>query len=702
MMGHVSSHRLGRLALVVLAYTWLPTACVNKPKEFIPPVPVDGGLPERRLMDSQPVKPDTAASDGVTDGGPGTGAEAGTDALSGVMTVTIESPMAGSIHRITDSFRPLVTVVLTLPDVQGSADTVTEVTASVDNDGTKGKGPSAALTQAGLERTPETNISTHRFLDTPVDISMLPSAEYELTVVAKTLNNLRATAKVKFFVDRGPNIAIRTPVEKAYYRASAPVDVTITEPLSISRPLKSVGMTIGQTTLVPKQGPGADQYSATILFKDYNPTLQGDQVLTVRAINNNGTVSEVRRRFVADDEGPVITSTIPAVGSLIGNVITISAVVKDPAGVLASSVVAVVAHGDMTFEVKLPPRTGAMASADTYEALFDTTKLPVRAIFPSISFRASDLLGNESSVGYLVSLDNGPPMSDLDPPAGVRLQRKVGDDYECSHVFDPLGNDAVSDLRTVSQLFDIRARIQDDGNHPAGGADFIPIAGINDQAVQLLILDDTTQPLVVDTTGDGVCDAVNPLLTPTTTPTSSRDALAINMVPVPPAGAANYTDDLSLPNRKVNPPRTQSNPDYLACGSPGTDPKPPESLCATTNLSVAIYYTGAKLPAIYALPPITNDDAQCVGRQFDALGNHIQDGWICLAVQAADTLGNVQVSRPIRVCISKDGGPCPASAGPPPSCSGTQVAAGPPPTIDGTKPCRPWSSFPTYEVRFIK
>jgi hypothetical protein len=50
-----------------------------------------------------------------------------------------------------------------------------------------------------------------------------------------------------------------------------------------------------------------------------------------------------------------------------------------------------------------------------------------------------------------------------------------------------------------------------------------------------------------------------------------------------------------------------------------------------------------------------------VGNQFDAFANNIRDGWACLAVRAADKLGNEQVSRVLRVCIdhNSDGVECP-------------------------------------------
>ena len=67
----------------------------------------------------------------------------------------------------------------------------------------------------------------------------------------------------------------------------------------------------------------------------------------------------------------------------------------DPAGVVASSVVAVVANGDIRFQVGL-----VQAADGTFHASFDTAKLPSYAVYPSISFLAEDVLGNQSSTGY--------------------------------------------------------------------------------------------------------------------------------------------------------------------------------------------------------------------------------------------------------------------------------------------------------------
>jgi hypothetical protein len=565
------------------------------------------------------------------------------------------------------------------------SDNIATVMAIVTKVGATMPAASGKLNETKLEQLAAANMIVHHFTDTPVDVAALPSGNYSLQVIATTTGGVTAEETVDFVIDGGPIIRIDSPVEDKAYRSSAPVDITITDPLfgPISPGMVSVYLGQEQLTLAAPSGPGGSQYNATIDFSAYRPPLSGDLLLTVRATNSQGTETVFRRPFVADDVGPLIEDTKPTAGQLVGRVITISAKVTDPAGVLDSSVVAVVAHGDDMFEIKLVPPTGPMAAANTYVAAFDTSRLSPNALFPSISFRASDTLGNESSPAYLLSLDNTPPVADLDPPDYIII-RKKDIDYECSRPFDPLGKslfgfDAVSDLQSVPQLFDVRARVEDQGNEPLSGpADFTPIAGIDDARVQLLVLNDTTQALVVDTDGDGACDAVNPLLTPSTNPMSATDALLINLSPLSPTGSADFNQ----------------SPIAMYCTHAGTDDKSPDPLCDTTPMTIVIP-SHAGTPAIYTLPPAVNDHLQCVGRQFDTLGNHVKDGWICLAVAVSDKLGNSQVSRPIRVCVDKDGlnGECGVNRGPPPDCTGTLTAAKPVPIVNVAQPCQQWRRY---------
>jgi hypothetical protein len=376
------------------------------------------------------------------------------------------------------------------------------------------------------------------------------------------------------------------------------------------------------------------QYTATVDFGSFDPPLDGAQIVSVTAVNSNAITSVASRKFTVDNTGPAITGTKPASGELIGRLLTIEAKVDDPAGVMAGSVVAVVAHGDIHFEVNL------VKSADgTYRQIFDTTQLPEYAIFPSISFRAQDALGNQSSVGYLVSLDNTPPIIDLDPPASFRLYKKDG---TCSWPFDPVGPDAIDDGSVVNQLFDIRARIEDEGNQAlTGSMDFVVISGVDPASVKVLILDDTTMPLVVDTSDppDGICDDINPDLIPSVSPQTAKDAQLLDMVSLPAnAGAGDFSYEPGS-----------------SCS--GSDQATPDPFCKTTYSLIKhkymTYSLGSKsgIPSIWTLGPVVGDGVQCAGRQFDS-SNNLHDGFACVAAVASDRLGNKQVSRPIRMCVA--------------------------------------------------
>ena len=62
-------------------------------------------------------------------------------------------------------------------------------------------------------------------------------------------------------------------------------------------------------------------------------------------------------------------------------------------------------------------------------------------VFPTLSFRAADTLGNESVLSYEIAVDNQPPVLDLDPPPDLRIVRFDTHTRRtvCSWAFDPLG-----------------------------------------------------------------------------------------------------------------------------------------------------------------------------------------------------------------------------------------------------------------------
>ena len=622
-----------------------------------PPVQDDGGVIRTVL--------DALADRGAGDGNirRGDGVVNGSDSLTvpPSITVTIDPtslvpPADGGVPDmliVPASYGPKPVVTVTVVSNSGDmrADDVSSVTATLNDPVTGAAVASVKLARSETDSAPESNTIFVIFSGVPLDLSNVGTGSYDLVCTATTVGGTSADAKVTLSVDTGPTVVVNSPVEGGYYKGSAPVEVDATQPKFA---ITSVTMRVGQGDAVPLTQTSSGVYKGTIDFNSFVPPLVGDELVTFSAYDENGTQTVVARHFVSDSTGPSISATVPANGAMIGSVITIKATVDDPAGVDPSSVVAVVGNGNQNFQITLaPPTTGG---GDVYSNLFDTTKLPSYALFPTISFRARDVLGNESTISYELSLDNTPPTIDLDPP-NMRRVKVFGETASCSWAFDPVGPDAVGDGDLVTQLFDVRVRAEDNGNTPlTGSADFVPIGGVDQSQVQLLILSNTARPLVVDTSNppDGFCDAINPDLVPTTKPQTDVDAQLISMVPIPPVQGADFSPEpgvaCSTTDATVGPPDP-----YSFCETTENDSKiqvaagdPTHTPHCYTMTEVLSY--SANLPSIYTVGPIVADGVQCAGRQFDA-SNNLKDGWACLAAVARDTLGNKQVSRPIRICV---------------------------------------------------
>jgi hypothetical protein len=676
-MKHVQARIVVTGLLLSLASTAGP-GCQRDTSDFPSPAPAagDGGLPGRvvsdavvgapRLVDGGPAREagglDAPAADAAppSDGGPR------------AVTVVIERPTKDAVVPSREPFKPQVEVQLRLPP--GANDAVKEVTATLSRS-MLGAMPIAStkLVLVGQQTVPESGTIIYKYGDAPLVIPNAQSGPYYVSVTVTTIMGRDGSADERFLLDAGPQIRIDSPGDGKSFRGSAPLDVTILD--MYFPPVKDVEAWVGPRK-VALNGPGGasgTQYTATIDFSMFDPPLEGPAALTVRAKNRNDTEAVLVRRFFSDKSGPDITNTVPKRGALIGRVISIAAEVNDPAGVLDTSVVAVIAHGDQTYEARLqPPAPGAVNKA--YTGTFDTSRLPINALFPTISFRAADLLGNESVVEYPVWLDNMPPIADLDPP-NVRGLYKTSESnlLKCSWPFDPVGPDATDDGDIVPQLFELRARVEDQGNMPlTGRPDYVPVATIAEGGVKLLLMDDHTQPLVVNTNppppgmpdrGDGLCDALNPTIVPTTKPMSSKDALLITMVPFSPNGTFDSTSGDESTTAEMCTGGGVLTPADTICFTTQNLAKaryrflPDKTELRSETLTVNMWYTGDRAPSLWGIPPYEYGlrNLLCGGTQFDALANNIQDGWACVAVMAQDKLGNAQVSRPLRVCIDKDG-----------------------------------------------
>jgi len=630
----------------------------------LPVVPDDGGSTHVVKLDAEVVGDGAGDATRKADGNRDSGAAAAMDGAVAAgpppsITLTVDPaslvpPADGGVPNppiIPASYGPKPVVTVTVVSNSGDmrADDVSSVTGSLNVPVTGTPAATVTLAKSETDSVPESNTTRFVFSDVPIDLSKVPTGSYNLVFTATTVGGTSASTQIAVWVDSGPIIVVVSPTEGGYYKGSAPVEVDTTQ---TNFPVTLITMAVGQGDAVPLTQTSTGVYKGTIDFNSYVPPLVGDELVTFRAYDENGVETVVARDFVSDNTGPSISATVPANGAMIGNVITISATVVDPAGVDTSSVVAVVANGDQTFQITLAPST--TVGSNVFSNLFDTTKLPSYALFPTISFRARDVLGNESTVSYELSLDNTPPIIDLDPP----YVRRVNSNGNCSWAFDPVGPDAVDDGDMVTQLFDVRVQAEDRGNKPlTGTTDFTPIGGVDQSNVQLLILSNTSRPLVVDTSNppDGLCDAINPELVPTTNPQTDVDAQLITMVPMAPLEGADFSRDPSVACSTADTTVVPPDPDSF-CATTENDSKAQFAVGDSTHqphcytMTEVLNYSANGLPSIYTIGPIVADGLQCAGHQFDS-SNNLKDGWACLAVAAQDILGNKQVSRPIRICV---------------------------------------------------
>lgn len=461
--------------------------------------------------------------------------------------------------------------------------------------------------------------------------------------------------QVATFLDLGPLITVVSPTEGASYGNQVDVAFMVAaQPVADDDDLAAVDQVtarVGSTEL-DLTPTGGGSYFTTLVFDDdaFVPPLDGEVAVVISAANGR-TPEPVSRSveltFVADSDGPVIELQAPAPAELVSGFMTIRARVTDTAGI--ATVLARVAN---SFEIELTPVGG-----DVYRASFDTRQLSRSWVFPLVEVIARDAVGNESAIGRVVALDNRAPFVAMDSPPMRQAICLTGgvcepdDPRMCSRLFDPVGDDAVDDGEKVGALMELRVRAEDLGNGalaPSGVV--IPLGGVDPAAVDLFILDDSDMALVVDSDGDGVCDALNPLIEPVTVPSGSNEAAVISMVAIPPEGDAWF---VASPEGYGTTPGID---DDLCVTPEPPDDAPPGPLCDSSPLTRAIAAESgddASTPAIFTIPPA--EDPQCTGNAFDAPASNVADGWACAVAFASDTLGNVGLSPPLRFCVDHDG-----------------------------------------------
>ena len=533
------------------------------------------------------------------------------------------------------------------------------------------------------------NMSREAFAQ-PTTVANVYSAQMVVTGFPNGLLTVRCTASdsqaepltnssaIETYLDLGPTVAVFVPIQNSSYANQldvmflvSPAPVAAADSAGAAVDTNNVQLFVAGEEITSLANNGSGLFNATALFDAaiFDPPLEGANTVTILAPNSRsptGTVREVNVVFLADSQGPTIFVTSPTPGELVSGIVAVTATITDNAGINDLSVVATMA-GIEQFDL-------FNVGGDQYMGTFDTRELGLGMVFPTMVVRAQDAIGNQSSVGYVIALDNRPPMIDLDSPLMREWRYDVAEDQvECSWIFDPLGSDATDDGESVAQLSEMRVRIEDRANGATDNSGVVvPKAFVYEGSVQLFILDNEDGALIVDTDGDGECDEINPLLTPTSVPMTNTEAAVINMVALSPLGKSTF-----LPTSPLEPYGTLG-PLFNVCEAPDPGGNPADAMCPVSSPATRRIHDHLlkNVPAVYGIPPV-DDDTICMGYGFDSFATNISDGWACVAVRAEDNLGNVSVSAPMRVCFDSDGdmAECPAwgtiTTNGLPDCSGT-------------------------------
>lgn len=477
-------------------------------------------------------------------------------------------------------------------------------------------------------------------------------AEIRCTAEDSSSPPAAATATAYVYLDHGPTIEVVSPAEDSVESVNEPLrfEYRITPtPLGDQDPgaeIASAELVVGEQTFELEEDPKqAGTYGTNVDFSD--PTLfsvppTGTTSVLVRAYNARDVAHEVAHAFTLDGTPPVITVTSPKDGAVVGGFVKLDfEITDDLAGVDPSTIKVVVAE----FEFKRDWGNGPK-----YSLKFDSANPEFGAVVQlAVRISARDKAGNDDGLGasMLLYLDTVPPLVTLDPPHVTERRKTAADEYECSEFFDALG-DAPGDGSVFYNWVLPRAMVWERTNGTNDQRLFV-YAGTDESSVYIYVQPDPDVPLLGDSNDDGYCDAVD-----TTGMVESDRNRFTQLVPIKAAGASFFSDTGS----------TEEQVQILGsveC-SFGKDPKRPDQLCDdSSDLSRAVGQkiwtaSGANTtaPLIYGLGSL--DGGACTGRQWElaTLVPQDQEGWICLAARAQDTVGNIGVSRPLRLCLDRD------------------------------------------------
>ena len=384
--------------------------------------------------------------------------------------------------------------------------------------------------------------------------------------------------------------------------------------------------------------------------------------------------ASVSYNFGVDGAGPQITivSPSPLVPTVVGVAVKLEFTVKDTESGVDPSTVSVTLNGDAA-KFYDSGNSAWTRDGDNFTFNISNTKnVSGSKIQLTVAISASDKSKNKSlATTAQYWLDTKGPIVDLDPPdiQEVKPNSDSSGKY-CSDFFDPVGVAAPSEGDVLPSANIFRALIWDLTNS-TDGQPVLHHARVDSTSVRLYAQDDSTQPLLIDTDSDGVCDA----LAKEGTPGVAHPPVPIELRPLDASGEATYST---------------SSPEISGiCTRVATNASPILNLCSqhASDMSRVIDHALADAKEAVIYTATSSSALECTGKAVD-ITSAVANGWVCLAAEAQDLVGNHSVSSPIRVCLN-------SSNHPEPACKNSSV---PKPTC--VADCTPPSHFPNgYVVR---
>ncbi len=540
-----------------------------------------------------------------------------------------------------------------------------------------------ALDQKGMPITTSATASTQNPKDgneygalvSLVSVSNGPIS-FTCSVSDKSSPPVVTTTTLSTFYDQGPTITPISPLpnsplslkNKVLFKFSvAPA------PLSAADKSAAVDTSSGKVTLnVANQaitGLAADPndattYSVNVDLNDpvlFPKALAGTIPVTIGAFNARGV--QAKNAYTVDIDGtpPTITIVSPATGKVVGGHVTLEFTVADAQSGVDPATVNVTLNSLAPIFYDPAPLSGWSVSADgaTFDYGFDSNSSEINgAIQVAVVIKAADKATNQAAgVSEQLYLDNQPPIVDLDPPKLQERRFVAGTTYTCSEPFDVLGN-SPNDLSVVPSAGIYRGLVWDMTNE-VDGEPVLHLAGTDQNSVILYAQPDASTPLLVAKHNtNNVCDDLN--TTAVATPKQT------GFIPVLPQGSSYYDAAApAIPGVCID----------------GTDTQPPSFLCTAnaSDLTRVIDHgvPGTTEPVIYSVRWSNNEE--CTGQAWSLIDAGLPNGWICMAAIAKDTVGNVGISAPLRVCLNST-----APGKTPPACATSSTT--PPTCTDGCTP----------------